>query len=502
MKKDYESKMKEFKDYLTQLEYLNSTMALTVWDTYVNAPKKGMEFRSNMIGYLSGESHKLQTSDKIKKFIDYFSDIDDLDEISKAMVRNVKKQYDLSKKIPADRYMEFVILTSQAQSVWEEAKKKSDYESFKPYLEKVIAFNKEFAEYWGQKDNKYDALLDNYEPGTTVEKLDKVFGDLRDGIVELLKKIKNSNVKIDDSFFRKKFSDERQEAIGRYILDKMGFDFQAGRMDTYMHPFTIGLSNGDVRITTFYRDDDLRSSIFSCIHEGGHAIYEQDIPSELQHTSLAAAASMGLHESQSRFYENIIGRSKAFWKYFYPKMIESFPEFKDVNSEDFYKSINMVEPSLVRTEADELTYSLHIIIRYEIEKAFINGDVKVDDLPALWNSKYKEYLGVEPKNDTEGILQDDHWAGGSIGYFPSYALGNIYGAQFLNKMVKDVPDIFERIEKGDLDSVHQWLKENIHKYGAVYEPQELIKKVTGEELNAKYYLEYLNKKYSEIYDLK
>lgn len=502
MKKDYESKMKEFKDYLTQMEYVNGAIALTAWDTSVNMPKKGVEFRSNMMGYMSGESYKLQTSDKIKEFIDYFSDTEDMDDSSRSMVRSVKKMYDLVKKVPADRYTEFVILTSNAQSVWEDAKKKADYQLFRPYLEKIIAFNKEFAGYWGHDDNKYNALLDNYEEGITTEKLDKIFGDLRDAVVELLKKIRNSSVKVDDSFFRKKYSDDRQEAIGRYILDKMGFDFQAGRLDTYMHPFTIALNNKDVRITTFYHEDDLRSSIFSCIHEGGHAIYEQDIPDELQHTTLAGAASLGVHESQSRFYENIIGRSKAFWKYFYPKMIESFPEFKHVSFEDFYKAINIVEPSLVRTEADELTYSLHIIIRYEVEKAFINGDVKVDELPALWNRKYREYLGIEPENDREGILQDDHWAGGMIGYFPSYALGNIYGAQFLNKMQKDIPDIFTRIENGDLDSVHQWLKENIHKYGAVYTPQELIKKVTGEELNAKYFIEYLNKKYSEIYDLK
>lgn len=502
MKNDFDVKMQEFKEYISRLEYLRSTIAVLSWDASVNMPKKSVPYRGEVLGYLSGEEYKLETSDKMKEFIDYFSAAGELDDVSKAMLRTVKKQYDMYKKVPEEKYTEYNMLISNAQSVWEDAKNKSDYSMFKPYLKKIIEYNKEFADCLSSSENKYDTLLDIYEPGITVEKLDEVFGELRDAIVELLRKIEKSGVKVNDSFFRKKFPEDRQEAIGRFALDKMGFDFDAGRLDTYMHPFTTNFNNKDVRITTFYRDDDVRSSIFSCIHEGGHAIYEQDVPDELQHTLVGMGASMGIHESQSRFYENIVGRSKAFCKFFYPEMLKTFPELKGISFEDFYKAMNIVEPSLVRTEADELTYSLHIIIRYEIEKAFMSGKVTVDELPELWNKKYKEYLGIEPENDAEGILQDVHWAGGMIGYFPSYALGNIYGAQFLHKMVNDVPDIFDKVENGDLDSVHQWLKENIHKYGAVYEPQELIKKVTGEELNAKYFIQYLNNKYSEIYNLK
>jgi carboxypeptidase Taq len=266
-----------------------------------------------------------------------------------------------------------------------------------------------------------------------------------------------------------------------------------------MHPFTTAFENKDVRITTNYNENEFRTALYACIHEGGHAIYEQDIPDELKGTMLAAGVSMGVHESQSRFYENIIGRSRPFWKYFFPEAQKRFPQFRNVTAEDLYRGVNDVQPSLIRIEADELTYSLHIIIRYEIEKAIFDGDVDIEDLRDIWNQKYREYLGVEPQNDGEGILQDMHWSSGNFGYFPSYALGNLYGAQFLKVIRQDIPDLDNRIKGGDFEALHLWLKENIHKYGSVYKPEELIKKVTGEELKAKYYVDYLNKKYGELY---
>ncbi len=351
--------------------------------------------------------------------------------------------------------------------------------------------------------NKYNALLDIYEPGTTTEKLDSLFGELRDAIVSLLDKIKQSGYTPDTKFFTKSFSKTSQEKFGKIIMDKMGYDYKnAGRIDESAHLFTTNFGNKDVRITNHYYENDFRSALFSFIHESGHGIYEQDIPDDLQGTLLGTGASMGIHESQSRFYENIIGRSKEFWKFFYPEALKMFPQFQGVDLDEFYDGINNVDPSLIRTEADELTYSLHVIIRYEIEKSLINGDVKVHDLPKVWNEKYKEYLGVEPKNDAEGVLQDMHWSDGSFGYFPSYALGNLYGAQFLNKMVQDIPNVFDEISKGNLSIVHNWLSDNIHKYGAVYKPVDLIKKVTGEELTAKYFIDYLNEKYISIYKLK
>lgn len=501
MREGYEIKQGEFKEYLKKLEYLNNSVAVLYWDMRVGIPKKAIAYRGEMLGYLSGEAYKLQTSDTMKEFIDYFSKVEELDDVTKSMVESARKNYEQTKKIPEDKYKEYTILASNGEAAWEEAKEKSDFEIFKPYLEKLVAFNKEFIGYWGYKENKYDTLLDFYEPGITVKELDKVFGELRDAIVTLLNNIKNSDVKPDVEPFKKYFSKEDQEAFSKHVLSVMGYDFEAGRLDESTHPFTINFGNKDVRITTHYYDNDFRSALFSCIHEGGHAIYEQNIPDELIGTMLGTGVSMGIHESQSRFYENIIGRSIEFWKYFYPEVQKRFSQFEGIPLTEFYRGINVVEPSLIRTEADELTYSLHIIIRYEIEKALINGEIEVEDLPHIWNEKYKEYLGVEPGNDAEGVLQDMHWSDGSFGYFPSYALGNLYGAQFLNKMFKDMPDLYKDIENGNLNNIREWLKENIHKHGSVYKPAKLIKDVTGEELNAKHFIAYLNHKYSKIYNL-
>lgn len=501
MDQNFEDKLKKFREYLTKIEYMSSATGVLYWDMRTGIPKKGIPYRGEVLGYLSGETYKLQTSDTMREFIEYFSSINNLDDVTKSMVENAKKNYDQTKKIPEDKYKEYVILTSNAEAAWEEAKEKSDFNIFKPFLEKLVKFNQEFIGYWGYKDNKYNTLLDFYEPGITVERLDIVFSELREAIVNLLSRIERSENKPECHFFKKKFTREEQEDFGEYILRQMGYDFDAGRLDVSTHPFTINFSNKDVRITTHYDENEFRSALFSSIHEGGHALYEQDIPDDLRGTMLGTGVSMGIHESQSRYYENILGRSKEFWTYFYPEAQRRFEQFNGIESNDFYRGINTVEPSLIRVEADELTYSLHVIIRYEIEKALINGEVKIEDLPAVWNAKYKEYLGVEPKNDAEGVLQDMHWSGGSFGYFPSYALGNLYGAQFLNKMVKDMPNYHKDIEAGNLGSIHEWLKENIHKHGAVYKPADLIKRVTGEELTAKYFIEYLNKKYESIYKL-
>lgn len=501
MQGEYYSKLEEFKSHLTKIEYLNSACGLLEWDTEVFIPSNGVGYRSEVMGYLSGELYKLQTSEKIREFAEYFDQFDNLEDDVFSMVENARKQYDETKKVPEDRFVEYSILISNAGAVWQEAKAKSDFNIFKPYLKRIVDFQKELVSYWGYHDNKYDTLLDLYEAGITTEKLDKTFGELKDSIVVLLNKIKKSNVKINEEIFKKNFSIEDQKEFCNFVIQKMGYDLKSGRVDESEHPFTTQFCNKDVRITNHYYENEFRSAVFSAIHEAGHAIYEQDIPDNFKGTLLGHGTSMGVHESQSRFYENILGRSKEFWTYFYPEVVNRFPQFESVSFEDFYKGINIVKPSLIRTESDELTYSIHIIIRYEIEKALINDEIKVEELPQIWNEKYKEYLGIEPKNDAEGILQDMHWSGGSFGYFPSYALGNLYGAQFSNKMDKDIPNLPENIEKGNLDIVHKWLKENIHKYGSIYKPSELIKMVTGEELNGKYFIEYLNKKYSEIYEV-
>ncbi len=501
MEKETEIIIEEFKEYLRNIEYLKNSIDVLYWDMRVGIPRKAVSYRGDMLGYLSVELYKKETSEEMKDFIDKLSNIGELDDVSKAMVLKAKKDYDLTKKIPEEKNKEYVIVTSNGEAAWEIAKEKSDFSVFRPHLEKIVELKKEFIGYWGYEGTPYDRLLDFYEPGITVEKLDVIFGELKTAVVELLNKIKKSEIRPDISIFRQHFPVKDQKDFGIEVLKKIGFDFEAGRLDESVHPFTINFGNVDVRITTKYNENDFISALFGSIHEGGHAIYEQDIPDSLRGTLLAEGASMGVHESQSRFYENMVGRSRSFWQYFYPEAQKKFDQFKDVTLAEFYKGLNTVEPSLIRIEADELTYSLHIIIRYEIEKALFNGDLKVEELPGVWNKKYKEYLGVEPSADSEGVLQDVHWSGGDFGYFPSYLLGNLYGAQFLHKLLEDMPDFYSKLENGEFASLHNWLKENIHKYGAVYKPAELIRRVTGEELTSKYFIEYLNKKYAEIYEL-
>lgn len=500
MREEVKEKLLEVKDYLSKLEELMKLSGLAYWDMKICMPGKAVEDRANTIGYLSGEIFKVMTDVKVKEFIDYFTPImDELDVTDKAMIRVLKKQYEENKNIPEEKFKEYSIATSLGEAAWEEAKAKDDFEIFRPHLEKIVGLLREFTEYYGYEENKYDALLGQYEEGLTVKKLDKTFGELKTGILSLLDYINKSKKKISKELLKGNFDIDAQMELSDYLLGLIKFDKEAGRIDESTHPFTLNMGNKDVRITTHYHEDDLLSNIFSVIHEGGHALYEQHIPDELKNTGLNSGVSMGIHESQSRFYENIIGRSREFLGVILPFIKERFPQLKDVTLEEFYQAVNYVKPSLIRIEADELTYSLHIIIRYEMEKALINGEVEVKDLPELWKKKYVEYLGVEPKNNSEGMLQDMHWSAGNIGYFPSYALGNVYGGQFLNAILKDNKDVMKEVAKGDLTYINNWLENNVHKYGKTYTPEELIKKVTGEELNTKYFLDYLEKKYKEIY---
>ncbi len=501
MSDERSERLSKFKSYMMDIEYLSSAISTLYWDSRVSMPKKGAPYRAEMLGYLSAEMYKRQTSPEINDYINFFLDNHADDDIVRATADRAKKEYDRSTLVPEDRYRDFVIACSESESAWELAKEKSDYNVFKPHLKKLIDFNREFVGYWGFDDSRYDKLLDLYEPGITVKKLDVIFGALKDAIIVLLDKIKSRGSKTNNDFLHSDYPLEAQQRLCRSVLEKMGYDFEAGRLDVSVHPFTDTLGSHDVRITTHYYIKEFQSALFSCIHEGGHAIYEQNVSDKLIGTMLKTGTSMGIHESQSRLYENIIGRSRAFWTHFYPETQSCFPQFQNVPLDTFYKAINQVQPSLIRIEADELTYSLHIIIRYELEKAIFNGDAGINELKVLWNKKYKEYLGVEPKNDAEGIMQDMHWSSGSFGYFPSYALGNLYGAQFINQLKKDMPDYEQRIEGGDLMSLNGWLKDNIHQHGSVYLPDELLRRVTGEDLSATYYIDYLNDKYGEIYNL-
>lgn len=495
----YELLEKEFLDYVKKMSAYNEALGLVYWDLRTGAPKQGVEQRSEVIGMLSSEVFKMSTSEEMAAYIANLSK-QSLSEKTRKILEECKKEYERNKKIPAEEYKEFVILQSKAESVWEEAKENSDFALFSPYLEKLVTMTKKFITYWGHEVNKYDVLLDMYEPGITMKVLDQVFGELRGKIVPLVKQISKSPHKPKTDFLFKKFPKEKQREFSLKILDKIGYNFQAGRLDETVHPFAIGLNPGDVRVTTKYDENDFRTAVFGTIHEGGHALYEQNVSKDLIGTPLCSGTSTGIHESQSLFYENILGRSLPFWKNNYDLLKEyANGQFDQVEIAEFYRAINESKPSFIRIEADELTYPLHVIIRYEIEKGLFNDEIDVKDLPTIWNDKYEEYLGIRPGNDAQGVLQDVHWAGGSFGYFPSYALGYMYAAQFNHKMMDDLPNFDQLVEDGTILPIKEWLTENIHQYGKMKKPLEILQDVTGEGLNPKYLIDYLYEKYRKIY---
>ena len=492
---------KEFLDFVKKMSAYNEALGLIYWDLRTGAPKKGVDQRSEVIGMLSSEVFKMSTSEEMAAYIANLSG-GEISGNTKKILEECKKQYDRNRKIPAEEFRKYVVLQSKAESVWEEARAKSDFEMFRPYLEKLVEMNKRFIRYWGYEGNKYNTLLDIYEPGVTVEVLDQVFGQLREKIVPLVKQISESANKPHTDFLFENFPKDKQRQFSEEILNQMGYDFQAGRLDETVHPFATGLNPGDVRVTTRYDESDFRTAVFGTIHEGGHALYEQNISPDLIGTPLCSGTSMGIHESQSLFYENFVGRSFSFWKGNYDLLKDyTGDQFNGVSLEDFCRAINESKPSLIRIEADELTYPLHVIIRYEIEKGLFNDEIEVKDLPEIWNDMYEKYLGIRPQKDAEGVLQDVHWSGGSFGYFPSYALGYMYAAQFKQKMLEDIPNFDQLLEAGDLKPVREWLTKNIHQYGKLKKPLEILKDVTGEGLNAKYLIDYLYEKYGKVYQL-
>jgi carboxypeptidase Taq len=496
---------KDFLDHVKKMSAYSEAIGLIHWDLRTGAPKNGVEQRSEVLGMLSSEVFALSTSDKMEEYIQTLSSAEaegEISDITKKSVAECKKDFEKNKKIPAAEYKEYVILRSKAESAWETAKEASDFASFQPYLEKLVDFNKKFIGYWGYEGNKYNTLLDDYEPGVTVDVLDQVFAQLRSSIVPLVQAIADSPNKPKTDFLYQPFPKEQQRDFSLAVLKELGYDFNSGRLDATVHPFATGLNPGDVRVTTKYDEADFRSAVFGTIHECGHALYEQNVSKDLIGTPLCGGTSMGIHESQSLFYENFVGRSFPFWKKNY-ELFKQYAEgqFNDVSLEDFYLAINESKPSLIRIEADELTYPLHVMVRYEIEKGLFNDEIEVKDLPEIWNNKMEEYLGVRPENDAQGVLQDVHWSGGAFGYFPSYALGYMYAAQIKEAMLKDLPNFDQLVEEGNLMAVREWLTDKVHRHGKMKKPLEILNDVTGEGLNAEYLIRYLQKKYNKIYKL-
>ena len=472
------------------------------YDGETSAPKGTAANRAQSMGVLTEEVYKISTGDETLSLLEYLDEHKaELDPDEQRMVHVMLKDIRKMKSIPMEEYVEYQRLVVKSQSVWEEAKHNNDFESYRPYLEQIFATVKRFAGYCAPDKDPYDYWLNEYEEGIDMASCDEFFDKLRQGILPLLDRIAEKP-QVDDSCLAGDFPDVKQEELAYYIMKLIGLDLDHVGLATTEHPFTTSLgSHLDERITTRYIRDNFASSLYSVIHEGGHALYDTGSDEKLAYTVLDGGVSMGIHESQSRFYENIIGRSRAFIDYVFPKLLELFPEtMSQYTSEDLYKAVNKVEPSLIRIESDEATYCLHIMIRYELEKAVMHDELEVKDLPEAWNKLYKEYLGVEVPDDTHGVLQDSHWSFGAIGYFPSYALGNAYGAQFLENMRKTV-DVEACLSKGDFGPINEWNREHIWKYGGLYTPKEILKNAAGTDFSTEAYIRYLESKFGEIYNL-
>ncbi|MDB4868914.1 MAG: carboxypeptidase [Cohnella sp.] len=497
--------LKRFRELTGLIKQYGEILGVAYWDMRTGAPRKGIPLRSEAVGALSAESFRISTSDEMGELIDRLSSsatLPTLSRIDRRLVEESKKDYDRNRKLPPELYREYVVLTSQAESAWEELKENNDFPGFVPYLEKIIDFNRRFIELWGAKATPYDTLLDLYEPGLTTTELDRLFGELRGRLVPLVIAIAKDGNRPDTSFLEGTYDKETQKAFSKFILKEMGYDFEAGRLDESVHPFMTGLNLGDARITTRYLPHDLTSALFGTIHEGGHALYEQNIDPELAGTLLCSGTSMGIHESQSRLWENMVGRGRAFWQHYFPELKKHFPgKLDNVSAEAFYRGVNLVEPGFIRIDADELTYNLHIMIRYEIEKMLFNEGLSARDLPEVWNAKYMEALSIEPPNDSVGVLQDTHWSGGAFGYFPSYSLGNMYGAQIMDVANRKLPALDDQIAAGQLHPLKEWLTEQVYRHGKLLQPAEIIQSVSGQELKSSYLCDYLETKYKDIYHL-
>lgn len=501
----YENMLTEFTEKIKRIEYLKYTLnSLIYWDKITYMPQKGIEYRSQVMSFLAEEMYKLLSETKLKSLLEYFDGNSLNNQTVNSMVRRIKRNNYYVSKIPEKEYGKYIYLIAGAEQVWENAKEGNQFSEFSPYLEKIIEHFKSFAKYWGYESNPYDALIGYYEDGVTTEGIDRLVCELRVFIIDLLGKIrekeKNEIIKKEKVAILS-LEIEKQRDLSHWILENLGFDFHAGRLDDGGHPTTLANSPDDVRIVTAYNKEDVRTGIFNTLHEGGKGLYEQGIDKHLMGTLLAEVASFGVEEAVGRLYENIIGRSKGFSLCLCNKLKTISSDFEGLDADQLYESINSVQPSLVRIDADELTYTLHIIIRYELEKELISGDLTVRELPDAWNRKYREYLGIEPEHHREGVLQDIQWAAGYVGFFPSYFLANLMSAQIAAVMEKDIGSLESIISQGEFEKIHYWLSENIYKKGAVYSTAELIKEVTGGELSSKYYIEYLKSKYYEVYDL-
>ncbi len=495
----------ELCQHVRQTSYLESTMALLEWDQQTKLPKQADGFRSEQITFLAGEIHQRRTDKRIGDWLGELSHSElAADPISDAgaTIRELNRAFEKQTKIPASLVRQLAQAASVGQTMWVEARKNNDFKSFAPQLKKIFELKKEEAEAIGYDECAYDALLDEFEPGAKTSDVASVLDALRVDLVPLVAEIKESGAKPPVDILRRKFPIDKQKLFCRETSAKIGFDYDRGRLDITYHPFCTELGPNDCRITSRYDENFLNSAFFGILHESGHGIYEQGLRGDFYGLPPGKFCSLGIHESQSRLWENLVGRSISFWQHFYPRAQELFPEaLIDVPLNDFCQAINHVEPSLIRVEADEATYNLHIIIRFQLEQDVINGDLSVDELPSAWNDKYKEFLGIVPLTDSDGVLQDVHWSAGLVGYFPTYALGNLYASQFYEAAKSELGEFDKPFRDGNFAPLKQWLNQNIHERGQCLSGPELGKRVTGKDLSHDVLIKQLREKLAPIYGL-
>jgi carboxypeptidase Taq len=488
-----------------EINDLNKAMAVLGLDKEVNMPPKGLEARVQQLTTLSRLTHTLSTSDEMGQLIeDADAELADADYDSNeaSLLRLLKKNYDDARKIPADFVARSSQLSGPAHAAWVEARSNNDYAQFEPYMEQVIAMCQELADYYGYEDEKYDALLDKYEIGMKTADVRAIFDANKAELVPLREAIVERGTAVSDNIVHQEFDIATQKEFARYISAQIGYDYERGHLGTVVHPFATSFSRDDARITTRWYPDFLNPSLFGTLHESGHAMYEQGTHPDLARTPLARGTSLGIHESQSRMMENLVGRNRGFWQAHFPKLQSLFPaQLGNATGEDFYRAINKVQPSYIRVEADELTYNFHIILRFELEQAMLNGELSAKDLPEAWNAKMEALLGVVPPTDSEGCLQDVHWTRPGFGYFPTYALGNLYAAQFMETAVSQNPAIETELAAGSTNALLDWLRENIHQHGRKFTPGELVQRVTGKPLSHDAFIRYTTAKFTDIYAL-
>jgi carboxypeptidase Taq len=488
-----------YKETRTKLKAYSYMIWLMSWDRETEAPKASLSYSAKQFSVIQEELYKIESDpnymEAIEKLHENLEQLDDDD--FKVEIKHVYKELRMIKKVPKDEYLAYGLLTQEGPHIWAEAKEKDDFEMFRPTLEKIVDFNKKLVKYLETDELKgYDILLDMYEEGFGVKEYDEFFNKIKEDLAPFVLEVTKNKQRFSRKLTKGIFPKDGQIKFSIYLMEVFNYDQNKGLLKESAHPFTSGVSSVDTRITTRYHEDNLASSIFSTIHEMGHAIYELQVDEKYDDTMLHGGTSLGIHESESRMYENLIGRSYAFWKVHYPKLVEIFPkQLKNISLEEFYKFINRSERSLIRIEADELTYALHVLVRYELEKQLISGQIKVKDLPKRWNGMMSKYVGKRPSNDKEGVLQDIHWSFGSFGYFPTYALGSAYASQIYEAMNKEI-NVEEAILNNQIYLINDWLKEHVHRFGQSRTPKEIMMIATKEAFNPTYYVDYLKRKFS------